>query len=74
MGRCEFCKKKCGLLATECKGCKKEFCNHHRLPEDHKCEQYEEYKQDLKKQLKDALMKQRHDVNDMSLRNNYVRM
>jgi predicted nucleic acid binding AN1-type Zn finger protein len=74
MGRCSLCKKKCGLLVIECKGCKKAFCNLHRLPEDHQCEHIVEYLQGLKEQLNDSFKKQQHDLKDMKLRNNFVRM
>jgi predicted nucleic acid binding AN1-type Zn finger protein len=69
-----MCKKKCGLLAMECKGCKKEFCSTHRLPEDHGCECMEKYKQGLKEQLKDCMMKQQYDLKEMAQKNNFVRM
>lgn len=74
MGRCNLCNKKCGLLSIECKGCEKVFCSVHRLPEDHQCPCMANYKDSLKEQLKDSLMKQQHDLKDLTIRNNYVRM
>lgn len=51
--KCWHCKKKVGLLGTECK-CNYVFCNVHRMPEDHACTyNYEEEGKDLlKKQVK----------------------
>jgi predicted nucleic acid binding AN1-type Zn finger protein len=34
--KCFACKKKVGLLGTECK-CSFVYCNAHRLPESHSC-------------------------------------
>jgi len=34
---CAFCKKKLLTLPFQCKFCSLEFCDAHRLPEDHSC-------------------------------------
>lgn len=44
MSRCECCKRKCGLVVFLCPCCKKQFCVSHRLPECHKCENYDTLK------------------------------
>lgn len=36
MGRCHFCKKKCGI-PMECKQCMIELCTSCYMPERHKC-------------------------------------
>lgn len=74
MGRCSLCKKKCGLLAYECKGCNKDFCSLHRLPEDHKCECMTQYKEGLKDKLRDYMMKQQDDLKEMGQSHNFVKM
>lgn len=36
--RCPICRKSITLFTCKCSACEKEFCIHHRLPEDHMCE------------------------------------
>jgi predicted nucleic acid binding AN1-type Zn finger protein len=74
MGRCHLCKRKCGLLAIECSGCKYEFCSFHRLPEDHQCECLSQHKDNLKEQLRVCLLKQQQDINDITQRHNFIKM
>lgn len=35
--RCSTCRKKLGLMVFKCSCCEKEFCTHHRMPEEHAC-------------------------------------
>ena len=48
--RCLVCTKKTGLLGYSCKHCSNNYCKHHRLPEDHKCEV--DFVEEGKKKLK----------------------
>jgi predicted nucleic acid binding AN1-type Zn finger protein len=74
MGRCHLCKKKCGLLSIDCKGCNNGFCFVHRLPEDHQCECLSHIKDSLKEQLSNCMVKQQQDMNNMAQRHNFVKM
>jgi hypothetical protein len=61
--RCDFCKKKLGLLFFPCNCCKKDFCINHRIPEDHKCIQdYKKKAHDLQAtKLMDQVVAQTHN-------------
>lgn len=74
MTRCNVCQRKCNAWLFTCNGCKKDFCNQHRLFEDHKCQFIDKHKADLKETLRRSLMKIEDDLKDISHKKNYVRM
>jgi hypothetical protein len=52
MARCDFCKKKLGIMEYKCK-CEKVFCISHLQPEIHSC--LYDYKSDGLKLLKETM-------------------
>ncbi len=48
---CDYCKKKFIALPFKCKFCGQEFCDYHRLPEDHHCLGLAMRKEQLQKRI-----------------------
>lgn len=47
MTKCFFCKKNIGLLVFRCRLCLQPYCTHHRIPEDHLCNNILKFKDEV---------------------------
>jgi len=50
--KCSYCRRIIRDLPFKCRYCGKYYCSKHRLPEDHKCHELEEYKKGNKERWK----------------------
>lgn len=55
MPNCDYCHKEVNNLPWTCKRCGKTFCDKHRLPEDHNCQQLNEEKSHNQERWKNVL-------------------
>lgn len=43
------------LFDFQCKFCKKQYCGRHRIPEEHKCNEMKEWKDEAKRRIESKL-------------------
>ena len=57
--KCQFCKKKTGLLIFDCNYCNKSFCSKCRDVLSHKCSNIDDCKKRKKDELKERLISEK---------------